>query len=146
MSQSNPNNNSNPMDVNQMVYLYQVLEDQQSALAEQLNLLESQIQGVNTSLISLNGLKEVQNGHEIIVPLGANAYTYASLKDPEKILVSIGKDILIEKNLEAGIASIEDLKEKYQKIKEKLLKNYQEVSGKIEEIRPIIENVYNTRQ
>ncbi len=145
MSQPTANNSEPPVDVNQMIYLYQVLENQQAALTEQLTLLNSQIQGVSTSLISMEGFKSVGDDHEIIVGLGINAYTYAKIVDPNRILVSVGKDILIEKSLEDSITSIKELKEKYLGIRERLGKNLQEVNSKIEEIRPIINQVSKQR-
>ena len=144
MSQPTPNT-SEPLDVNQIIYLYQVLENQQAALSEQLALLNSQIQGVSTSIISMEGFKSIGNDHEIIVGLGINAYTYAKIIDPNRILVSVGKDILIEKTLEESLASIQDLKDKYLGIRERLGNNLQDVNSKLEEIRPIMEQVSKQR-
>lgn len=130
---------SPPFDINQLSYIYQVLQNQASALIDQLNLLETQIQGVNTSLKSLQGLKEVQPDHEIIVSLGANAYTYAKILDPNKILVSVGKEIVIEKDVDSAIKSMDDLRKKYENLRDKLNENYRDVSSKLNEIQPILD-------
>ena len=70
MSQPPANNSEPPLDVNQIMYLYQVLENQQSGLIEQITILNSQIQGFDTSLSSLEGFKNSEHDHEIIIGLG----------------------------------------------------------------------------
>ncbi|MHA1520987.1 MAG: prefoldin subunit alpha [Promethearchaeota archaeon] len=145
MSQPPASNSKPPLDVKQMIYLYQVLENQQAGLIEQITILNSQIQGFDTSLSSLEGFKNSENDHEIIIGLGYNAFTYAKVIDPNRILVSVGKDILIEKTLEESIADIKVLTEKTRGIRERLGTTLQEVNAKIDEIRPIIENVSKQR-
>ncbi|MHA1775353.1 MAG: prefoldin subunit alpha [Promethearchaeota archaeon] len=141
---SQPPNNPT-MDINQLSYIYQILQNQESALIEQLNLLDTQIQGVITSLRSMQGLKEADKDHEIIVSLGSNAYTYAKIIDPKKILISIGKDIVIEKTIDSAVVSMEQLQKKYENLREKLNVNYREVRSKMDEIQPILDQALRRR-
>ena len=141
---SQPHNNPT-MDINQLSYIYQILQNQESALIEQLNLLDTQIQGVITSLRSMQGLKEADKDHEIIVSLGSNAYTYAKIIDPKKILISIGKDIVIEKTIDSAVVSMEQLQKKYENLREKLNVNYREVRSKMDEIQPILDQALRRR-
>ncbi|WP_457559508.1 prefoldin subunit alpha [Candidatus Harpocratesius sp.] len=138
---SQPQNNT-PIDINQLIYIYRVLQDQQAAIIDQLNLLDTQIHGVKTALTSMQGLKEVDKEHEIIINIGVNAYTYAKIIDPNKILISIGKDMVIEKSIDDAMITMSEIQKKYENIREKLNQNHQEISLKIKEIQPIIDQTY----
>lgn len=139
---STPPNPPSQKDVQQLFYVFQVLEDQQKGLIEQLQMLEGQIRGVTLSKITLEGFSEVSSDQEVLLPVGANAYTKAKLIDPGKVTVSISSDMLIEKNLEDGLNSISKLLENYNTIKERLNVQLKDVEGKLTQIRPQIENLY----
>ncbi|WP_371805450.1 prefoldin subunit alpha [Candidatus Lokiarchaeum ossiferum] len=139
---STPTNPPSQKDVQQLFYVFQVLEDQQKGLIEQLKMLEGQIRGVTLSKITLEGFSEITPDQEVLLPVGANAYTKAKLIDPSKVTVSISSDMLIEKNLEDGLNSISKLLENYSSIKERLNGQLGDVEGKLAQIRPQIENLY----
>ena len=71
--------NVSAQDVQRLAYYYQMLQEQQRMLLEQLNMLQTQMSGVSLTVDSLIGLETAQPGHEIIIPLGANAFTKATL-------------------------------------------------------------------
>lgn len=140
MSKTNPP--PSQKDVQQLFYVFQVLEEQQKGLIEQLQMLEGQIRGVSLSKVTLEGFKDVKSNQEVLIPVGANAYTKAILTDPDKVTVSISSDMLIEKNLEDGLASITKLLTNYTSIKERLNSQLNDVNQKLTQIRPQIENLY----
>ena len=126
----------------QMVYVYQLLESQQQMIMEQLDMIDQQIAGVSVSKQTLEGLQEVEAGHEIIIPLGSNAFTKATLIDPKKVTVFVKKDILIEKSLDDGLASISRMLESNKNIRERLMEQLRDISQKLGEIKPQIDAIY----
>ena len=142
MSQNEPRSEYNQQDVQQLMYVFQYLENQQNLLSEQLDMLESQIRGVSLSKVTMEGLKGVQTDHEIMIPIGSNAFTKAKLMDPQKFLVTISNDMVLEKNIQDAIKSMDLLLESYQNIKNKLSDQLTEISNQLSKIRPQIEQIY----
>ncbi len=132
----------NSTDVQQLLYVYDVLENQEKTLVQQLNLLENQTQGVELSKKTMEEFRVLAPGHETLMPVGTNAYTSAKLVNPEKVIVRINNEVLIEKDLEEGITSMHTLLDTYKKIHEKLHTQLQDVQSKIQQIRPQIEAIY----
>jgi len=61
-------------------------------------------------------LKEgVKDGDEILVPIGGLASIKASIKEPEKILLSVTQDVVIERDLNGSIEFLDKLIEQHNK-------------------------------
>ncbi len=132
-------------DFQKMVYLYQLLQEQQGMLNEQLELLQQQIMSASVAKATMSGLQDLNPDDEIIVPMGTMAFTRAKLIDPQKVMVGVSKQVIIEKNLVDGIAFIEKLLQNYDKGQEKLSKEMDEVTKKLHEIEPYINAVYQNQ-
>jgi prefoldin alpha subunit len=111
-------------------------------LAEQLGLLEKQIAGVMISKSTMESLRGVSADHEIIIPVGTNAFTKAKLLDPNNMIISVTNNIFIEKNLEDGIKSIDQLLENYKNIQQKIYAQLEDVESKMGQLRPQLEAAY----
>lgn len=141
---TNPPNSTNPntVDVRQLMYVYDLLENQERGLSQQITMLQNQIQGVDLSIVTMEAFREIDSEHEVMLPLGTNAYTSAKLLNPKKILHRINREVLIEKDLEVGIEDVKKLLESFQKIDENLRQQLNEVRTKLNELRPQINQIY----
>ena len=138
-----PRNQNNSYQ--QLFYVYDVLEKQEQALQQQLSLLSSQSQGVNISKVTMEEFKNIDSEHEILLPIGSNAFTKAKLVDPKKVLVQVSSDILIEKGIEAGVESMKKMLDNYDTITKNVNQQLIEVQKRLNEIRPHIESIYQNR-
>ena len=142
MSQPNiPNSN----EVQQLLYVYEVLENQEKSIVQQMNMVESQTQGVDLTKRTMEEFKTVSPGHETMIPVGTNAFTSATLLNPKKVLVRINSDILIEKDLDEGIKGMQEMLNTYKNIYEKLNLQLNEVQSKLKELKPQIEQIYRNQ-
>jgi prefoldin alpha subunit len=135
-----------PEEFQKMVYLYQLLQEQQGMLNEQLELLQQQIVSASVAKATMTGLQDLQADDEIIVPMGTMAFTRAKLIDPTKVMVGVSKQVVIEKDLPEGLAFIERMLQNYDKIQEKLSKELDEVNKKLHEMEPYINAIYQGMQ
>jgi prefoldin alpha subunit len=129
-------------EAQRMVYLFQLLQDQQKMIVDQISFIEKQINGVSISKTSMENLKDAKKDHEIILPLGTNAFVKATLSDPENVIIAVHKDICIQKSLDDGIISIQKNLDNYKGIQENLYKQLQDISSKLNQLRPQIEAMY----
>jgi len=130
---NNPNPNS--PEISQMVYVVQLLEEQKKTISEQLLMTENQISGINISKRTMEELQSAENNHEIVIPIGTNAFARAKIIEPDKVIIPISRDMFIEKNLEESIKIMEQRLEANNKLHAKLVENYNDISGKIQEIK-----------
>ncbi|MHA1719033.1 MAG: prefoldin subunit alpha [Promethearchaeota archaeon] len=135
---------SNPStDISQMLYLVQLLENQQKTISEQLIFTENQISGIALSKKTMEGLQNTKENHEIIIPIGTNAFTKATVLDPDKMIIPISSDILIEKNLEQSIEIMTRRLELNKKNYDNLVKNYNDISEQIQKLRSKLDDIYS---
>lgn len=132
----------NPQEI---IYAYQYLQEQEAMISDQLRLLASQIQGVDITLETLDGLKDIPSGHEILVPIGPSAYVKAIVPNPNEILQHASKEVVIQKDIIASIESMQKIQKNYQAIKENLLQKHQEVVAKLQQIEPVVNHLYNSQ-
>ncbi len=130
---NNPTSNSS--EISQMVYVVQLLEEQKKTISEQLRITENQISGIAVSKKTMEELQSAEKDHEIIIPIGTNAFAKARIIDPNKVIIPISRDMFIEKNLEDSIKIMEQRLEDNNKVHAKLVENFNDISGKIQEIK-----------
>jgi prefoldin alpha subunit len=135
-----------PEEFQRMVYLYQMLEEQQDILTDQRQMIQQQIMGANLSKTTMEGLRGLQTDHEIVVPMGTYAFTKARLLDPNKIMVSVSKEIIIEKTLDDAIKSMENLLANYESIHSRITGQLNDVQEKMAQLKPQIEEIYQATQ
>jgi len=123
-----------------------MLEEQQQLLSEQQQMIQQQIMGANLSKASIEGLKGVSVDHELVIPLGSYAYTKVKIIDPSKIMVSVGKEIIIEKTLDDAIKSMTDLLANYNSVHDKLVSQLRDIESKMAQLKPQIDSIYEAAQ
>ena len=88
----------------EQLQLFRILREQREMYQSQLEILNvSRTNIVNTKNTLVNLKDGVQEDDEILVPVGGLANIRASIKDPEKVLLAITQDIVIEKDLDGAI-------------------------------------------
>jgi len=89
-------------------------------LKEQRDMLQGQLEIVNASLgnvintkNTIENLKEgVKEDDEILVPIGGLVNIKASIKEPEKVLLAVTQDVVIEKDLDGANEYLDKIIEK----------------------------------
>lgn len=130
---------SNEQEIQQLIYVYRDLEARLQAISNRLAEVETSQYGINATQKSINELKDLEAGHEIIIPIGNSAYIKAKIEDPKKFLISIGKDVMAERNPEQALEFARKIDESYGKVHKMLEDQLNEVTTKMEQIRPQIE-------
>ena len=77
---------------------YQILEGRVKALLQRREMLITKIVEVENTLTSMGEI-EKEKESEILLPLGSNVYIPGILKDVKKMIVEIGADVALEKDI-----------------------------------------------
>jgi prefoldin alpha subunit len=117
----------------------QVLEEQANFLTERQEFFLQTLQGLSITLSTINGLENLPENHEILLPIGNGAFLNANVKDPSKILIAISKEIIMEKTLPDARTYtqkvMDDIQDAHKKIKEQL----GQVTKKMDEMKAALE-------
>jgi len=113
-------------------------------------MLQGQLEIINASLANLmntkrtiENLKEgVNQDDEILVPIGGLVNIKASIKDPEKVLLAITQDVIIEKDLDGAIEFLDKLTEQHNKQIQFLGTQLQNIDINLQEISQQIQRGY----
>lgn len=111
-------------ELQQNILTYRILEARLDALVKQRSLVINKILEIASTLESINEIKE---SGEVLFSLGSNAYTKGKITDKEKIIVEIGANIALEKN-------VEEAKNTLEKRKKELEESLREIENEIGKI------------
>ena len=111
-------------------------------LREQYNMFQRQLEIINASLgnimntkITVENLKEgVKQDDEILLPIGGLVNIKASIKEPEKVLLAVTQDVIIEKDLDGALEFLNRLIEQHNKQTQFLRTQLQNIEMTLQEI------------
>ena len=127
--------------VRQLAAEIRILEGSVNALQSRLEIVRAAISEVTLAHDTIDGLKKLQDGDSVLVPVGAGSYIRMSVADSKKLVMGIGAGVALEKDTGG---SVEDLKNRLQDLEkartaiqqqlEQTLARYQQDRDAIEEI------------
>lgn len=113
-----------------------VYNQQVQKLQEELSNIDLMIMELVRAIDSMESLK---TSKEIILPLGAGSFVKAEAKNPEKIILSVGVDVLLEKDVDEVIADFQKSLEELEHTKELISTQIQKTSKEVARIRNELE-------
>jgi prefoldin alpha subunit len=84
--------------IKELVAKMQLYQSRLDLLQQQSNMVQLSINDIDNALKSLGSFDGKGAGQEMLVPIGANSYVYATVSNPDRILIGIGAGISIEKS------------------------------------------------
>ena len=90
---------SDQKNIQEKLVRYQVLEGRINALIKRRDLLINKILEIETTLSSIKEIEKNKEG-EIFLPLGSSVHIHGTLKKTKKMIVELGADIAVERNVE----------------------------------------------
>ena len=89
-----------------LVYEIQLMRGSAEVLQQRLELLQSAVADLRMAESSLKGLKELDAGTPILVPMGGGSFVNARLGELSKVIVGIGADVSIEMDFDGAIDDV----------------------------------------
>jgi len=104
-----------------LAYQFQYLKEQKDMFSNQLEIINVSLSNLKNTKLTIENLKNIKADEEILVPIGGIINLHATIKDPEKLLVYVNQDVVIEKNLDDSIEFVEKIIEQHEE-QEKFIK------------------------
>jgi prefoldin alpha subunit len=132
--------------VRQLATEIRILEGSVNALQSRLEIVRAAISEVTVAHDTIDGLKKLQDGELVLVPVGAGSYIRMSIADSKKLVMGIGAGAAVEKNVEN---SVEDLKSRLQdleKARTAIQQQLEQTVGRYQQDRDALEDILQQRE
>ena len=130
-------------DYQEQLQIFRVLKEQRDIYQGQLEILNVSRSNVVNTKITIENIKDgVQLNDEILVPIGGMANIKASINDPEKILLAITQDVIIEKDLDGAIEILDKRIEQHDKEIQFISTQLQNIDLNLQKTSQLIQKSY----
>jgi prefoldin alpha subunit len=136
---------ADPRELQALQFYLNEYGQQAEIFTRQLELIEQRrIEALAAieSIKSLNGEKEPV----VLVPLGGGATVRAKVEHPEKVLVNIGADTILQRTHEEAVTFLQDRITEMEAMEKKVAGTIDQLRGQINEIAQRIEAAYGQSQ
>ena len=103
----------NSQNAQELLYQFRYLREQRDMLASQLDFISASLRNLTNTKITVTNLKDLKEGEEILLPIGGIINVKATIKNPEKVLVFVNQDVVIEKDIDSSIEFVDKLIEQH---------------------------------
>ena len=125
---------------------FRYLKDQRDMLSNQLEMLNASYNSLRTSKTTLENLKDVKKGDEILVPVGGNLNIKANIQDPDEVLFYVSDDTVIEKSIDGSIENLDTLLEQHEEQMNRLQESIQQVDARLQAMSAQLQRGYQNVQ
>jgi len=131
----------------QKLYIeFQMLSSTIKQLEKQNEVLEQQLLELLTTRQSLEDIKKVKQGAEILVPVSAGIYLKAELKETNNFIVNVGSNVALSKNLESTKQVIDDQIGELREMQENIAAEFENSTAKASKIEEELKQIASTLQ
>ena len=114
----------------QKLYLqFQILEQHIKQMQQQTSALHAQLIELVSATQSLDYLKNVRPGTEILVPISSGVYAKAEIKDNENLVVNVGAQTTVSKNIIDTKKIIESQIDEMRKLQEQMAEELERLTN-----------------
>lgn len=113
---------------------YEYLNQQIQALQQHLNEILKASDELSILKVGLKNLVEAKSGDELLVPIGASSYVPAKIIDPQKVVVSVGAGVFMDKSVEDSMPIVDKQMEELKKQEEVVMNNLTLLSQESEKL------------
>ncbi len=111
-----PGGAENEERIRELIARIQLNQQRMDALQQQANLVQLSLNDLDNALKALTALEGKGEGQEMLVPIGAGSFVHARLANPEKILIGLGANVSVEKNLTDSKGIIQSRRTELEKV------------------------------
>ncbi len=129
----------NSQNAQELLYQFRYLREQRDMLASQFDFISASLRNLTNTKTTVANLKDLKGGEEILLPIGGIINVKATIKNPEKVLVFVNQDVVIEKDIDSSIEFIDKLIEQHNQQIQFLQTQIQNLDGNIARMSQILQ-------
>ncbi|MFQ5884913.1 MAG: prefoldin subunit alpha [Thermoplasmata archaeon] len=133
-------------DLQRAVMEYERQRAELEALARQDELVKLILEEYMRAKETMARYQKGGEGAEILVPVGANSFLFAEIKDPDKAVVGVGSDLNVVESMDDAIARLEGRIEDLAAAEKGITERMVEVSEMVRESSELVKGLYEGAQ
>ncbi|NYT05084.1 MAG: prefoldin subunit alpha [Methanomicrobiales archaeon] len=137
--------NVDPREVQMLQQYLNEFSQQIEYYSRQFEVIEQRRVESLAAIETLNVLARKEDD-TVLLPLGGGASLRVKLLDPEKVLINIGSDVIVERSNQDVIAFLEDRIREMEAIEKKLTASVEQVQKQASDVARRIESAYQQSQ
>ena len=128
-------------NLQQQLTQYRYIEEQRNLYQSQLELVNASLANLQNTKLTLEKIKEgVKDDDDILLPIGGLIKIRAKITDTQRILVSVGQDVVIEKSLDDSISFLENIIDKQKESLKFVVEKLQNIELALQSMGESIQN------
>lgn len=124
-------------------YKLQYIHSQIQEVEKQSEMLNQQSNEMKMSIQYLDDFGKLKEGTEILVPINQGMYARAKLLDTKDLLVNVGSDVSVKKDIQGTKKLLEKQIDEIKKVQERMVLNLQELAIQANKVEEEIKSMQN---
>jgi prefoldin alpha subunit len=109
---------------------------------QQFGFLSSTMKEHTQAKETLMGYKELKEGQETLIPIGAGSFLFAKVSDPGKAMMGMGADFMVEAEINEAVTKLDERILEIEEAMKSLTEKYQEMAQKSAELSQQVQSAY----
>ena len=122
-------NQEHEKKVQEMYMEFQMLEQRIRQLQKQLEAVTQQLIELTVTSSSLDEFNKIEPGKEIFVPLSSGIFAKGSIKETSGLLVNVGANVVVQKDVASTKKLIQRQMEEIKKIQEQMVDELEKLTS-----------------
>ena len=132
--------------IRQLATEIRILEGSVSALQSRLDVVRAAINEITLAHETLEGLKKLQNGDATLVPVGAGSYVRMTIADSKNLIMGVGADVAMEKDLESSVGELKNRLQDLDKARTAIQQQLDQTFARYQQDREALEELLGRRE
>ena len=131
-------------ELQQSLRSLELYKTQMESLDQQYEFMAHTMQEITKAKDTMVAYKDVEEGSEMLTPVGGSSYLFTKASGTDKAIVGIGAEIAVETKIVDAIARLEERTKEVEEAMKSLNQKYSEVANMASELATRIQGAYNT--
>lgn len=127
--------------VRQLASEIRILEGSLNTLQSRLDIVRAAISEVTLAFNTLEGMKNLTEGQETLIPVGAGSYIRTKIADSKKLVMGIGAGVAIEKDVESSVGELKSRLEEMDRAKTSIQQQLEQTASRYQQDREALEDL-----
>ena len=114
---------------------YQLLSEQYARVQEQLQKTDEKVAQAGFVIDSITDFSKTAKGDEMLIPIADGVFARARLLDQEELLVNVGSDVVVKKDVQSAIRMLEEQKKRIEAFRDQMADLVVRMHDKCDDLR-----------
>jgi prefoldin alpha subunit len=95
-------------ELSESIRTLEVYRMQLQELEQQIDMIRHSLETHSRAKETMENYKGLKEGASTLIPIGADSYLFACVKQPDKAMLTIGSDVMIETDMDRAVKELDE--------------------------------------